>query len=222
MKINTLEDLINYWNSDQGKPYKGSLIDWDTYVKDPENLGCMCAQGQVLATLAHITPSALDETDQEAADIHVAEILGIPVGQAILLRDVNDTVAGAPASVLTNPEEYLGPNALKVLAFWHWLDKHRNKSVYFLDECVLAYTEKYDTLHIQSHASDNHEKILNNTNLGTDEYGSSVLQVMQIAESHYDEMATNATLELMFPELLPKQFFLSVYKEHCNDFPSGL
>ena len=41
----TIEQLIARWDSADGKPYKGSLIDWSAYQEDPTNIGCMCAQG---------------------------------------------------------------------------------------------------------------------------------------------------------------------------------
>ena len=44
----TLEDLLARWATDEGKPYKGSLIDYSAYQDNPDNIGCMCAQGQAL------------------------------------------------------------------------------------------------------------------------------------------------------------------------------
>jgi hypothetical protein len=34
-----IEDLITRWNTDEGRPYKGSLIDTDAYEHDPDNIG---------------------------------------------------------------------------------------------------------------------------------------------------------------------------------------
>ena len=35
--------LLTRWGTDEGKPYRGSLIDMASY--EPGNLSCMCAQG---------------------------------------------------------------------------------------------------------------------------------------------------------------------------------
>jgi hypothetical protein len=56
-----LAELLERWNSGEGKPYKGSLIDWSAYEADPANIGCMCAQGQVLHLLAGWSPEKLRE-----------------------------------------------------------------------------------------------------------------------------------------------------------------
>lgn len=46
----SIESLIARWDSNEGKPYKGKLIDWSAYGGDgtdaPTDIGCMCAQGQ--------------------------------------------------------------------------------------------------------------------------------------------------------------------------------
>ena len=41
---------LSHWNTDEGRPYKGKLIDLEAYKKNP-SIGCMCAQGQVLFKL---------------------------------------------------------------------------------------------------------------------------------------------------------------------------
>ena len=41
-----INDLIDRWNTNEGKPYKGQLIDKESY--EDGSLSCMCAQGQVL------------------------------------------------------------------------------------------------------------------------------------------------------------------------------
>src|SRR5688572_26002067 len=102
-----LEELLARWNSGEGKPYKGSLIDWDAYDGDgnepPADMGCMCAQGQVLHTIGGWEPQRLARTEQAEADRETAKLLNISVAHAILLRNVNDKVDGAPSIVLTDP-----------------------------------------------------------------------------------------------------------------------
>ncbi len=117
-----LNDLIARWDSGDGKPYKGSLIDWRAYEADPSNLGCMCAQGQVLHVIRGMSPDELNAIEQRKADELVMETLGISRGHAILLRQVNDSVDGAPSIVLTEPEKVLGEHAKLVLAFYRYLD----------------------------------------------------------------------------------------------------
>ena len=119
----TLEALLEHWDSGDGKPYKGSLIDADAYRKNPDDLGCMCAQGQVLHILRGMTQLEIMAIEgQKRADEMVMETLGISRGQAILLRQVNDSQPGAPSIVLTHPEKVLGDNAKAVLAFFKYLD----------------------------------------------------------------------------------------------------
>ena len=121
--MTTLEDLLARWDSGDGKPYKGSLIDWSAYKADPENIGCMCAQGQVLHVLRGMTPEEIYHLEgQRKADTLVMETLGISRGQAILLRYINDSIDGAPSIVLTHPEKVLGDQGPAVLAFFKYLD----------------------------------------------------------------------------------------------------
>lgn len=119
-------ELINRWNSPEGRPHKGSLIDWDAYGKDgeepPDNIGCMCAQGQALHLLAGWTPARLRSAQLMAADRATARLFNISHAHAVLLRQVNDDVDGAPAVVLTHPEKILGDQAPAVLAFWLYLE----------------------------------------------------------------------------------------------------
>lgn len=125
--MQTLQEIITRWNSNEGKPYKGNLIDWNAYDGDgeeaPANIGCMCAQGQVLHLLAGWSPSKLKDTEQRQADQETAKLLNISVAHAILLRKVNDSVDGAPAIVLTNPEKIIGDQAHIILAFWQHIDR---------------------------------------------------------------------------------------------------
>lgn len=119
-----IAELIERWNSNEGKPYKGSLIDADTWdgSSNPP-LSCMCAQGQVLHVVAGWTPERLRNAQQEEADRATAELLGISRAHAVLLRNINDHQDGAPAIVLTNPEQVIGDQAHIVLAFWRHLDR---------------------------------------------------------------------------------------------------
>ncbi len=119
----TIDDLIARWNTGDGKPYKGSLIDMNAYEADPTNMGCMCAQGQVLHLVRKMSAQEIaDLADQRVADDLVMETLGISRGQAILLRQINDKVDGAPSIVLTHPEKVIGEHAQIVLAFFKYLD----------------------------------------------------------------------------------------------------
>ncbi|MEP4263675.1 MAG: hypothetical protein ABJ357_07005, partial [Parasphingorhabdus sp.] len=118
----TIEELLERWGTDEGKPYKGQLIDWDAYTDNPSNTGCMCAQGQVLHEIGGMEPRSIHELAQQDADTKVMKLLNIPRGQAILLRNINDSQNGAPAIVITEPEKVLGDNAREVLAFFKYLD----------------------------------------------------------------------------------------------------
>jgi hypothetical protein len=116
-----IQPLIDRWQTDKGKPYKGTLIDMDAYNADPSNPGCMCAQGQVLH-YAGWEAYSLDNFRQDDADSEVAKLLNISISHAVLLRIVNDRADGAPAVVLTDPGAVLGDQWSKVLDFWWHLD----------------------------------------------------------------------------------------------------
>jgi hypothetical protein len=122
-----LTELLARWDSGDGKPFKGSLIDWSSYDGDgeepPVNLGCMCAQGQALHILGGWSPRRLKNTEQAEADRETAKLLNISLGHAVLLRGVNDSVDGAPSIVLTDPAKVIGDQAGKILDFWAYLDK---------------------------------------------------------------------------------------------------
>jgi hypothetical protein len=126
MTATALDPRLDHWNSAEGRPYKGSLIDWSSYTGDgeapPANIGCMCAQGQVLHLLGGWSPRRLKDTVQSEADLATAKLLNISRGHAVLLRGVNDSVDGAPSIVLTDPEKVLGDRANKILDFWVYLD----------------------------------------------------------------------------------------------------
>jgi len=116
----TIEQILARWDSGDGKPYKGSLIDWAAYKADPENMGCMCAQGQVLALAGGWDYAKLRDTEQSEADIETAKLLNISRTHSVLLRQINDKADGAPSIVLTDPGKVLGDQWSKLLDFW-WL-----------------------------------------------------------------------------------------------------
>lgn len=116
-----LHEVFDLWESPEGRPYKGKLIDWPAYMADPDNIGCMCAQGQVLALAGGWTPEDIrDIEDQAKADVEVAKLLNISRAHAVLLRNVNDTADGAPSIVLRDPGKVLGDQWSKLLDFW-WM-----------------------------------------------------------------------------------------------------
>jgi len=115
-----ISELIARWNLGEGKPYKGSLIDYDAYV--PGELGCMCAQGQVLHVVAGWSVDQLNNTAQAEADIATAKALNISRAHSVLLRNINDNADGAPSIVLTEPGKVLGDQWSKLLDFWHFMD----------------------------------------------------------------------------------------------------
>ena len=117
-----LTDLIARWNTDEGKPYKGSLIDMISYESAPGDIDCMCAQGQVLHLIGGWDAHRLNTESQAVADAETAKLLNISRAHAVLLRTVNDKTDGAPAVVLTNPGKVLGDQWSKLLDFWWHLD----------------------------------------------------------------------------------------------------
>ena len=120
----TIEQILARWDSGDGKPYKGSLIDWKAYEADPENMGCMCAQGQVLALAGGWDYAKLRYTEQWEADRETAKLLNISRAHAILLRNVNDKADGAPSIVLTDPGKVLGDQWSKLLDMWWMFDNY--------------------------------------------------------------------------------------------------
>lgn len=118
-----LKEMLSRWNSPDGHPYKGTLIDWDKYTEDPDNIGCMCAQGQILHLMAGWEPHQLLKVDQGEADREVAKLLNISTAHAILLRVINDRQDGVPSLVLTNPKKVIGDQAHVVLSFWRHMDQ---------------------------------------------------------------------------------------------------
>jgi hypothetical protein len=122
-----LDKRLAHWDTNEGRPYKGSLIDWSAYEADHSNIGCMCAQGQVLHLLGNWTPEHLANANQQKADRETAKLLNISIAHSILLRNINDNANGAPSIVLTNPEKVLGDQANILLAFWLHLDRMKAK-----------------------------------------------------------------------------------------------
>jgi hypothetical protein len=123
----TIEQILARWDSGDGKPYKGSLIDWEAYEADPEDMGCMCAQGQVLALAGGWDYARLRDTEQSEADSETAKLLNISRAHAILLRDINDKADGAPSIVLTDPGKVLGDQWSKLLDMWWLFDTYTPK-----------------------------------------------------------------------------------------------
>ena len=119
-----LKELIARWNSDEGKPYKGSLIDMKSFEEG--NLSCMCAQGQVLHVVGGWPADRLNSAQQFEADNETARFLNISRAHAILLRNTNDNLDGAPAIVLTDPSKVIGDQWSKLLDFWWHTDSMTN------------------------------------------------------------------------------------------------
>ena len=118
--MNNINKLIARWNTDEGKPYKGSLIDMHSYEEG--NLSCMCAQGQVLHVVGGWDAMMLKNTKQAEADKATAKLLNISRAHAVLLRNTNDKIDGAPAIVLTDPAKVIGDQWSKLLDFWWYMD----------------------------------------------------------------------------------------------------
>jgi hypothetical protein len=116
-----IAELLERWQTDKGKPYKGRLIDRSAYEADPDNIGCMCAQGQALHLLGGWTPERLSRAEQFEADCATAKLFNIGRSHAVLLRVVNDRADGAPDVVLTDPGKVLGDQWSKLLDFWWYL-----------------------------------------------------------------------------------------------------
>ena len=122
--MQTLPEIIARWDANEGKPYKGRLIDWGSYdgEGDPP-LSCMCAQGQVLHLHGGWSAEMLHNTHQVVADKETAKLLNISSPHAVLLRIINDKIDGAPSVVLTDPGKVLGDQWSKLLDFWWAFDQ---------------------------------------------------------------------------------------------------
>jgi hypothetical protein len=108
----TIEAMIERWSGMDRPLLSGKLID---------TAGCKCAQGDVLSC-AGFTDDELSKMTQFNADKEVAQILGISRTHAVLLRNVNDKIGGAPQLVLSEPSQIIGDQATLLLAFWLHLD----------------------------------------------------------------------------------------------------
>jgi len=112
------EKLVSRWNSPNGRPLSGKLIDLS---KTPDQPDCMCAQGWVLFE-GGMTACEISKIDQSKADAEVAKRLGISRAHGVLLRKINDSRSDSPSIVLTDPSAVLGDQADLILKFWHHLD----------------------------------------------------------------------------------------------------
>ena len=120
--MTTITDILARWAALVGRPYKGKLIDLDAYKNDPDDIGCMCAQGQLLHQLGGWSADELRASAHRDADAATAKLLNISCAHAILLRQINDRVDGAPGIVLTDPGQILGNQWSKLLDFWSHID----------------------------------------------------------------------------------------------------
>ena len=118
--MNKINELIAHWNTDEGKPYKGKIINRDSYAEG--DLSCMCAQGQVLHVVGGWDVERLSSIQQADADKETAKLLNISLAHAVLLRNTNDKIDGAPAIVLTDPAKVIGDQWSKLLDFWWHMD----------------------------------------------------------------------------------------------------
>lgn len=109
----TIERIVERWKGLERPLFRDCLIDAN---------GCCCAQGDVLRLSGYIDKQ-LRALTQDKADVKVANILGISRAHAILLRNVNDRIGGAPQIVLSNPEQVIGDKAPYLLALWLHLDE---------------------------------------------------------------------------------------------------
>jgi hypothetical protein len=140
--MTTATDFIARWRTKKGKPYKGRLIDVNAYKKNPDDISCMCAQGQVLHLIGGWTPERLKRTMTAEADAETARLLNFSRAHSVLLRIINDRPDGAPADVITNPRAVLGENWSSVLDFWHYIDKMRSDEFAAAGEAARAASGK--------------------------------------------------------------------------------
>jgi hypothetical protein len=110
------QDIVNFWTTTRTIPFKRELIH-----RNKDGSCSMCAQGQVLYRNGY-SEAELFGMCLSTADKETARILEISITHSILLRRINDIEEGSPQEVLSNPEKYLGPNWVKVLDFWVYLD----------------------------------------------------------------------------------------------------
>lgn len=119
-----LDARLAHWDTSEGRPFMGQLFNRARYEKNPSDLGCMCAQGQSLHLIGGWTVKMLMELGvQRKADLAVAKLFNISVAHSVLLRQINDSVPGAPSIVLTDPGKVLGDQWSKLLDFWWFCDQ---------------------------------------------------------------------------------------------------
>jgi len=119
----TIQEIIEGWDRGDGKPMKSSLIDWAAHERG-DGVCAMCAQGQILVLAGGWDYTTLRDTDQSEADAAFAKLLNISRAHAILLRNINDKVDGAPSIVLTDPGKVLGDQWSKLLDLWWMFDNY--------------------------------------------------------------------------------------------------
>jgi len=120
----TIQEIISGWDRDDGTPYKGGKIDLDAYAANPKNMGCMCAQAQVLFLTREATAQEIAKMYQTHLDMLSAKKLNISRAHSILLRIVNDKPDGIPSIVLTDPGKVLGNQWNKLLDMWWLFDNY--------------------------------------------------------------------------------------------------
>jgi len=119
----TIEEIIEGWDRGDGKPMKSSLIDWAAHERG-DGVCAMCAQGQILVLAGGWDYTTLRDAKQSEADAAFAKLLNISRAHAILLRNINDKVDGAPSIVLTDPGKVLGDQWSKLLDLWWMFDNY--------------------------------------------------------------------------------------------------
>lgn len=130
--MNSITELLASWETAEGEPLKGDLIDISRYKRG--DLSCMCAQGQLLYVVGKWSAERLTCTSQGKADTAVARLLNISRGHAILLRKINDQEEGSPALVLTDPSRIIGRAWNTMLDFWWYLDELEQGKYELTDE----------------------------------------------------------------------------------------
>jgi hypothetical protein len=121
-----LQKLIDRWSAPKGYPARGELINLSKFLENPNDLSCMCAQGQILYEAGWSAESMVG-VNQAKIDRDVAKILNISVSHSVLLRIINDSSNVNPALVFTGLHIILGHRWNEILNFWWYIDR-MNKS----------------------------------------------------------------------------------------------
>jgi hypothetical protein len=172
------QDIVDFWTTTRTIPFKRKLIH-----RNKDGSCSMCAQGQVLHRNGYSEEELLNMSIFKA-DKETARILGISVAHSIFLRKINDSEAGSPQEVLSNPGKYLGPNWEKVLDFWLYLDT-------LSDEQLRIVGERYYALDMRER-SIARDKATHNARITTIYADNAVDSVY-----HNNIAAMYATLELI-------------------------